>query len=213
MATIRPITVHGDPVLHRRATEVTEITPEIVTLVQDMHLTQRVANGVGLAAPQVGVGLRIFTWGYEDAAGVAPTHGEVINPVLTVLGKISEEEPDRTEDTEGCLSVPGLGFPLQRSDHVRLQGFTVNGDALDFEATGWFARIMQHEFDHLNGTLYVNRLNKRWSKRWKKELKKHGWTTEGRTWLPGNDQDPFGHEVDAEALAEAEDTPNSRQDS
>lgn len=190
---ILPVTIHGEPVLHQRAAEVEEINDEIRQLVADMHETQVAARGVGLAAPQVGVGLRIFTWGFEHT-GEAPNQGEVINPVLTVLGKISEEEPDLESETEGCLSVPGYSFPLKRSDHVRLQGFDVNGDPIDFEATGWFARIMQHEFDHLNGTLYVNRLNKRWAKRWKKELKREGWTVPGNTWMPGEDQDPFGHD-------------------
>lgn len=190
---VRPIVIHGDPVLHSRAAEVDEINDSVRQLVADMHVTQEVARGVGLAAPQVGAGLRIFTWEFEHT-GDAPTKGEVLNPVLTLLGKVSQEEPDPETETEGCLSVPALGFPLKRSDHVRLQGFDINGSAIDFEAHHWFARILQHEFDHLNATLYVNRLNTRWSKRWKKELHKHGWTTAGNTWTPGEDVDPFGHD-------------------
>lgn len=192
---ILPIVIHGDPVLHNRAAEVEEINDDIRQLVADMHVTQEAARGVGLAAPQVGVGLRIFTWEFEDT-GDAPTTGEVLNPVLTQLGKVSQEDPDPESETEGCLSVPALSYPLKRSDHVRLQGFDVDGHEIDFEATGWFARILQHEFDHLNATLYVNRLNPRWAKRWKKELRKHGWTTAGNTWLPGADEDPFGHDDD-----------------
>lgn len=92
----------------------------------------------------------------------------MLNPVLTLLGKVSQEDPDPERETEGCLSVPALGYPLKRSDHVRLQGFDVEGNPVDFEAYDWFARILQHEFDHLNATLYVNRLNAHWSKRWKK---------------------------------------------
>lgn len=194
--SIRPITIHGEPVLHRRATEVEEIDQHIRELVADMHLTQEAARGVGLAAPQVGVGLRIFTWAYEDT-GDAPNQGEVINPVLTLLGKVSQEAPDADAETEGCLSVPGYGFPLKRSDHVRLQGFTVDGDEVDFEAHGWFARIMQHEHDHLDGYLYVNRLKDKWARRWKKSLRREGWNEPGLTWMPGVDEDPFGHdEVD-----------------
>src|SRR5690625_4478042 len=161
-----------------------------------MHVTQEAARGVGLAAPQIGVGLRIFTWECEPS-GAAPSKGEVLNPVLTLLGKISQEDPDPETETEGCLSVPGLGYRLKRSDHVRLQGFDVNGDLLDFEAHGWFARIMQHEFHHLNAKLYINRLSQRWAKRWKKELRKQGWTTAGNTWMPGDDDDPFGHDDEA----------------
>lgn len=192
-----PIVIHGDPVLHNRAAEVVEITDDVRQLVADMHVTQEAARGVGLAAPQVGVGLRIFTWEFEHT-GDAPTKGEVLNPVLTLLGKVSQEEPDPESETEGCLSVPALGYPLKRSDHVRLQGFDVNGDPVDFEAYDWFARILQHEFDHLNATLYVNRLNPRWAKRWKKELRKQGWTTAGNTWMPGDDEDPFGHDDEDE---------------
>jgi len=190
---ILPVVIHGDPVLHQRAAEVQEINDDVRQLVADMHTTQEAARGVGLAAPQVGVGLRIFTWEYEKT-GDAPNKGEVLNPVLTLLGKVSQEDPDPEHETEGCLSVPALGFPLKRSDHVRLQGFDVNGETIDFEAYGWFARILQHEFDHLNATLYVNRLNTRWAKRWKKELRKHGWTKPGNTWMPGEDADPFGHD-------------------
>lgn len=199
---ILPIVIHGDPVLHNRAAEVEEINNDIRQLVADMHVTQEAARGVGLAAPQVGVGLRIFTWEFENTDD-APTKGEVLNPVLTLLGKVSQEEPDPETETEGCLSVPALGYPLKRSDHVRLQGFDVNGDPIDFEAYDWFARILQHEFDHLNATLYVNRLNTRWSKRWKKELRKQGWTAAGNTWMPGEDSDPFGHDDDQEEEAEA----------
>jgi peptide deformylase len=192
---ILPIVIHGDPVLHNRAAEVEVIDNEIRQLVADMHVTQEAARGVGLAAPQVGAGLRIFTWEFENTVD-APNKGEVLNPVLTLLGKVSQEDPDPETETEGCLSVPGLGYPLKRSDHVRLQGFDVNNNPIDFEAHGWFARILQHEYDHLNATLYVNRLNQRWSKRWKKELRKQGWTTAGQTWMPGEDQDPFGHDHD-----------------
>lgn len=197
---ILPIVIHGDPVLHKRASEVDEINDDIRQIVADMHVTQEAARGVGLAAPQVGVGQRIFTWEFEHT-GDAPTKGEVLNPVLTLLGKVSQEDPDPDSETEGCLSVPALGYPLKRSDHVRLQGFDVSGDPIDFEAHDWFARILQHEFDHLNGALYVNRLNTRWSKRWKKELRRQGWNTAGNTWMPGEDDDPFGHD-DEEAEEE-----------
>ena len=129
---ILPIVIHGDPVLHNRAAEVEEITNDIRQLVADMHVTQEAARGVGLAAPQVGVGLRIFTWEFEHT-GDAPTKGEVLNPVLTLLGKVSQEDPDPERETEGCLSVPALGYPLKRSDHVRLQGFDVEGKPVDFD--------------------------------------------------------------------------------
>ena len=191
--TIRPITIHGEPVLHRRASEVTEADAEIRTLVEDMFETQDAARGVGLAAPQVGVGLRIFTWTFEDS-GDAPSRGHVINPVLTRIGKTSQEDPDPDGESEGCLSVPGHSFPLKRSDHVRLTGQDVDGHEIDFEATGWFARVLQHEYDHLDGYLYINRLNGKWTRRWKKTLRREGWNVPGNTWLPGTDRDPFGHD-------------------
>jgi peptide deformylase len=191
--TIRPITIHGEPVLHRRASEVTQVDDGIRTLIEDMFETQDAARGVGLAAPQVGVGLRIFTWAFEDS-GDAPSRGHVINPVLTRLGKTSQEDPDPDEESEGCLSVPGYSFPLKRSDHVRLTGQDVDGNEIDFEATGWFARVMQHEYDHLDGYLYINRLNGKWTRRWKKSLRREGWNVPGNTWLPGTDRDPFGHD-------------------
>ena len=84
----------------------------------------------------------------------------------------------------------------------------MDGNPIDFEATGWFARIMQHEYDHLDGYLYVNRLNGKWTRRWKKALRREGWTVPGTTWMPGEDEDPFGHdEVDpAEIAGSGEDT-------
>ena len=198
MASIRPITVYGEPVLHRRAAEVEVIDDEIRELIEDMYVTQDAAHGVGLAAPQVGVGLRIFTWTFPDS-GDAPNVGHVINPVLTHLDKAPREDPHPDEHTEGCLSVPGLGFPLQRPTRVRLSGQRVDGEMFEFEAEGWFARIMQHEYDHLNGTLYVNRLEGKWQRRWKRAQRAERLNVPGVTWLPGTDEDPFGHEADDHA--------------
>lgn len=190
--TVRPIVIYGEPVLHQRAAEVKVIDDEVRILVADMFETMDVANGVGLAAPQIGVGLRIFTYQFDDHEDDAPHRGAVINPVLT-LSKISGAAPDPEEDAEGCLSVPGLDFPLQRADYARVQGLDENGAEVDFEAHGWFARIMQHEHKHLDGKLYVDLLDAKWTKRWKKAQKKEGFNKPGRTWMPGVDPDPFGH--------------------
>lgn len=190
--TVRPIVTYGEPVLHQRAAEVTTIDDEVRTLVADMMETMDVANGVGLAAPQVGVGLRIFTFRYEDHEDEAPTSGVLINPRLT-LSKISGAAPDPDEHSEGCLSVPSLDFPLQRADYARVQGLDVDGNEVDFEAHDWFARIMQHEYSHLDGKLYVDMLDPKWTKRWKKTQKKEGLNRPGQTWMPGVDADPFGH--------------------
>ena len=191
--SIRPITVYGEPVLHTRAAEVEVIDDSIRTLVEDMYETQEAAHGVGLAAPQVGVGLRVFTWTFPDT-GAAPNIGHVINPVLTYLDKAPQTDPHKDDDVEGCLSVPGLGFPLVRSSHVRLTGQDVTGERIDVEARGWFARILQHEYDHLNGTLYVNRLEGKWQRKWKRAQRAEQLNVPGVTWMPGEDVDPFGHD-------------------
>lgn len=188
---IRPIVIHGNPVLHRPAAPVTEFNDELKELVADMYETMDASNGVGLAAPQIGVGLRIFTYKMENEDGVPP-RGCIINPVLT-LGKISTADPDPYEEEEGCLSFPGYGFPLKRAEWVTVNGLDEHGNPVHFEATGWFARCMQHETDHLDGKLYVNRLNKKWTGKMKKVVKKEGWTVDGNSWMPGVDPDPFGH--------------------
>ncbi|MFC8302629.1 peptide deformylase [Specibacter sp. NPDC057265] len=189
--TIHPVTILGEPVLHRRAEEVQAFDEQLHTLIADMYQTMDVANGVGLAAPQIGVGLRLFTYHMENDDGV-PAQGVVVNPVLTV-GKISGNAPDPEEEVEGCLSVPGIDFPLKRAQWVRVRGFDAAGDPLDFEATGWFARCMQHEYDHLDGKLYVDRLNPRYAKKAKRAAKNNGWGVPGLSWMPGVDPDPFGH--------------------
>ena len=176
---IRPIVIHGNPVLHRPAAPVTEFNDELKELVADMYETMDASNGVGLAAPQIGVGLRIFTYKMENEDGVPP-RGCIINPVLT-LGKISTADPDPYEEEEGCLSFPGYGFPLKRAEWVTVNGLDEHGNPVHFEATGWFARCMQHETDHLDGKLYVNRLNKKWTSKMKKVVKKEGWTVDGNS--------------------------------
>ena len=182
---IRPICIMGDPVLHATASPVGEITAEIRTLVADMYETMDAAPGVGLAAPQVGVGLRIFTYSYEDDEG-QPWRGEIINPEL-FMTPTEPGHPDEDEESEGCLSVPGERFPLRRSDHVRVSGIDLEGNEVLIEVTGWRARIMQHEFDHLNGVLYVDRLHDSDWKTVQKIAKKRGWGRPGLSWTPGVD--------------------------
>lgn len=175
----------GDPVLHAVASPVGEITEEIRTLVADMFETMDAAPGVGLAAPQVGVGLRIYTYNYEDDEG-QPWRGVLINPEL-FMTPAEPGDPDEDEESEGCLSVPGERFPLRRSDHVRVSGLDLDGHPVDIDVTGWRARIMQHEFDHLNGVLYVDRLHDSDWKTVQKIAKKRGWGRPGLSWTPGID--------------------------
>ncbi|MFZ2515903.1 MAG: peptide deformylase [Candidatus Lutibacillus vidarii] len=190
--TVRPVVITGEPVLHRVAAPVTAFDDELRGLVEDMYETMDAAHGVGLAAPQIGVGLRVFTYDMSNDDGV-PARGVVVNPVVTTSA-VPVTHPDPHDDAEGCLSLPGESFPLKRPLVARVSGFDAAGERLDFTATGWFARCMQHEFDHLNGTLYVDRLDGRWLKKARKAVKANGWGTPGLTWMPGVDPDPFGHD-------------------
>ena len=153
---VRPVVITGDPVLHRPAAKVARFDEDLRALVADMYETMDAAHGVGLAAPQIGVGLRIFTYTFQNDDDVAP-RGVLVNPVLTP-GKISQEAPDPDEESEGCLSVPGLGFDTPRRQRARVSGLDEHGQEHEAEATGLLARCFQHEHDHLQGTLYVNRL-------------------------------------------------------
>ena len=144
MSILRIRTI-GDPVLRTPAQEVTQFDDALAALVRDMLETMYAVGGVGLAAPQVGVGLRIFTWGIDG------DEGHVINPHLS-----TGEEPQ--EGGEGCLSVPGLSYETPRAERAVLTGVDCHGEPVHREATGLLARCFQHENDHLAGTLYVDRL-------------------------------------------------------
>ena len=177
---IRPVVITGEPVLHQRAQPVEVIDDGIRELVADMFDTMDAARGVGLAAPQVGVGLRIFTWQLTNDDGIPP-RGVVINPYLT-SAKPVVGDPDPHEEVEGCLSVPGESFPLRRGEAATLTGQDLDGNEIRYEATGWFARMLQHEYDHLNGFLYVDRLTGKWSRKARKAVKGHGWGVPGLVW-------------------------------
>lgn len=181
---LRNIVITGDPVLHNRAQDVLEINDYIRALVDDMFLTMEEAPGVGLAAPQIGIPLRIFVYDWEDENG--EHRGVAINPILEV-GAIEEREPDSERESEGCLSVPGERFPLQRAETAKLTALDLSGEEFSIEATGWLARIFQHEFDHLEGTLYVDRLATKHQKLAKKAIKTNGWGEPGLSWSPGED--------------------------
>ncbi|WKV15662.1 peptide deformylase [Janibacter limosus] len=190
--TIHPITITGEPVLHTRAEPVTEFDAQLRTLVEDMYATQEAAHGVGPAAPQIGIGLRIYTWSMANDDGV-PTPGHVINPYVKAA-KPAVGEPDRDHESEGCLSVPGYSFPLRSGESAEVTGYDWDGNEIAFGATGWFARCMQHEYDHLNGFLYVDRLGDKWKKKARKAVKAEGWGVPGLIRLPGEGPDPFGHD-------------------
>lgn len=182
---VLPIRIMGDPVLHSPASEVTEITDEVRTLVADMYETMDLAPGVGLAAPQVGVPLRIYVYSYVDDDD-RPWRGVVINPELWMT-PLEPGSPDADEESEGCLSFPGERFALRRSDRVLVTGIDLEGQPVRIDVDGWRARIMQHEFDHLNGVLYVDRLSDGDWKTVQKIARKRGWTRGGASWTPGVD--------------------------
>lgn len=183
--SVMPIRITGDPVLHTPAAPVTVFDDDLRTLVADMFETMDAAPGVGLAGPQVGVGLRLFVYGYEhDPSG--PQRGVAINPTLWITPTPTGEADDQA-DSEGCLSVPGERFPLLRSPRARLEAVDLEGTPFTLDASGWFARILQHETDHLDGVLYVDRLDFLQGRRAKKAVSANRWGKPGSSWTPGVD--------------------------
>jgi peptide deformylase len=153
----RPIVTYGsDPVLHRPCAPVTEFGTGLRHLVLDMFASMEAADGVGLAANQIGVDARVFVIDCPDSLG-EDVVGYVVNPVLTIVGP-QEGEPAEEVTEEGCLSVPGPYAELPRAFRARVDGVDVSGAPVSIEATGMAARCLQHEVDHLEGTVYVDRL-------------------------------------------------------
>lgn len=179
------IQITGAPVLHAPAEPVTEFDDALRTLVDDMFDTMEEAPGVGLAAPQIGVGLRVFVYNWTDDDDVH-WRGVAINPEL-LISPPPTGPADDDEESEGCLSVPGERAPLRRADRAVLRAVDLDQKPFEIDATGWLARIFQHEFDHLNGVLYVDRLEHVHAKAIAKAIKKSGWGTPGNSWMPGID--------------------------
>jgi peptide deformylase len=153
----RPIVTYGsDPVLHRPCAPVTTFDEPLRRLVLDMFASMHAADGVGLAANQIGVDARIFVIDCPDAHD-EDVVGYVVNPVLTVL-EPAPGEPAEEVTEEGCLSVPGPYAELPRAFRARVDGVDVKGEPVSIEATGMAARCLQHEVDHLEGIVYVDRL-------------------------------------------------------
>ena len=145
MATLE-IRTFGDPVLRQSAQPVERLTETHDRLIEDMIETMRVAPGVGLAAPQVGVLERIFVWEVDEE------HGAFINPEITWRSDSLES------GEEGCLSIPGLYYPVMRAEAIEVRGLDASGDAITMKAEGFLARVCQHEIDHLDGVLFLDRL-------------------------------------------------------
>ena len=155
--SIRPVLRLGDPRLFEVASEVSDFNnPELDMLIEDMFDTMAAEDGAGLAAPQIGIGVRVVIFGFEnnprypDSAAVPRTI--LINPQISALSNELED------GWEGCLSVPGMRGVVSRFKHIRYKGFDAAGEVIDVEASGFHARVVQHECDHLDGIIYTQRI-------------------------------------------------------
>jgi peptide deformylase len=145
--SVTPIRLFGDPVLRIPAVPVVDFDEELRQLVGDLTETMFAAGGAGLAAPQIGVGLRVFTWFVDGELG------HLVNPDVVPVGGETEEAP------EGCLSIPGFRWDCRRHLHVVATGWNMHGDPVRIEGSQLLARAVQHETDHLDGVLFVDRLD------------------------------------------------------
>jgi peptide deformylase len=159
---IQPTRLFGDPVLRRPAIEVVDFDKELRTLISDLTDTMLDAPGAGLAAPQIGVGLRAFTWNVDGEVG------HLINPSLD----LSEELQD---GPEGCLSLPELTYDCKRALSLVAKGFNMYGDPVVIEGTELLARAIQHETDHLDGVLFIDRLDAEARKAAMKAIRESDW--------------------------------------
>ncbi len=159
---VQPIRLFGDPVLRTPAVPVTDFDKEIRRLVADLTDTMLAAPGAGLAAPQIGVGLRVFTWHVDGELG------HLVNPTLD----LSDEQQD---GPEGCLSLPDLTFDCKRALRVVAKGFDMYGEPVTVEGHELLARAIQHETDHLDGIIFVDRLDRETRKLAMKAIREAEW--------------------------------------
>jgi len=160
--SVIPIRLYGDPVLRTPAAEVVDFDKELRKLVADLTDTMQDAPGVGLAAPQLGVSLRVFTYWVDDELG------HLVNPVLD----LSEEQQD---GEEGCLSVPDLSFECKRAKSVVAKGMDMHGEPITLEGSDLLARCVQHETDHLDGIVFIDRLDPATRKEAMKLIRESEW--------------------------------------
>jgi peptide deformylase len=161
--TVQPIRLFGDPVLRSPAAEVVDFDKELRVLVKDLWETLEAEGGAGLAAPQIGVGLRVFTYHCDGFAG------HLVNPTFDVVGEEIQEGP------EGCLSIPGMSWDCKRHMHVVARGWNEHGEPTEVEGTEILARCVQHETDHLDGVLFVDRLDAQTRKAALKAIRQAEW--------------------------------------
>lgn len=152
--SVRPITRWGTPVMHREVADVTSFDDDLGALVADMTATMEAARGVGLAANQIGVDLKVFVFDCPDDDDVRVT-GVVCNPVLTLPEGLDRQ---LEEADEGCLSLPGAFTACSRPDAAVVTGVDEKGEPVEFRGTGLLARCLQHETDHLHGTVFGDRI-------------------------------------------------------
>ncbi len=160
--TVQPIRHFGDPVLVTPAQPVIDFDKELRKLVKDLTETMLDAPGAGLAAPQIGVPLRVFVWDVDEAIG------HLVNPTL-------ELSSEQQEGDEGCLSFPDLVYPTPRAFRAVAKGFTMHGEPIIVEGTELLARALQHETDHLDGVLFIDRLSEEKRKLARREIRDSGW--------------------------------------
>jgi peptide deformylase len=159
---VQPIRLFGDPVLRTPAERVVTFDKELRKLVKDLHETLEEAQGAGLAAPQIGVGLRVFVYHMDGA------DGHLINPDLSLS--------DETQDgDEGCLSLPDLRFPCTRAMRTVAKGFNEFGEPVEIEGSELLARCLQHETDHLDGIIFIDRLDRDTRKSAMREIRRAEW--------------------------------------
>ncbi len=164
---IRDIVMMGDPVLRTEAEDVTVFDDDLRRLVRDMYETMYHADGIGLAAPQIGLSKRVLVVDLRrEAEGEEPERIALINPRIVWESKETEKQ------SEGCLSIPGLEEVVQRPAVIRIEGFDEVGNEVEIEADDLFGRALQHEIDHLNGVLFIDRVSplkrRMLLKKWKK---------------------------------------------
>jgi peptide deformylase len=147
---IRPILRHGADTLHRPARPVVDFDDDLQTLIDDMIQTMHAAPGIGLAAPQVGVGLRVFV--------ADPSSGQSIDDLVAVVNPRIVEQDGTQREEEGCLSLPGFTARVTRPARVIVRGYDRDGTEITIEGDTLFARVLQHELDHLDGTLFIDRM-------------------------------------------------------
>lgn len=160
--SIQPIRFFGDPVLTTPALAVVDFDKELRNLVADLTDTMLEAPGAGLAAPQIGVGLRVFVWDVDEALG------HLINPTLDLSVEMQEGE-------EGCLSFPALSYETPRAFKAVAKGFNMYGEPITVEGTELLARCLQHETDHLDGIVFIDRLSQEDRKLAMREIRESEW--------------------------------------